>query len=949
MEKKMLMAGAVFAAGALALAAAADVPLEEAFRNPPPEARPHTWWHWMNGNVSKEGISADLDAMARVGIGGVQIFDAGLAIPAGPVAFGTDAWIDHVVYAIQEAGKRGIEVVLSNCSGWSSTGGPWVTPDDAMKIVACSKLEVEGPRRFETDLPVPTAAGTVKDWYRDIAVLAFPSPEPGATIDDFACRVFLERKIAMTGGVHAVSAQCVKASAVRDVSSARTGDHFTWDVPAGRWTILRVGYRARNRKQNAASRLGNGLECDKLSAAALDRSFDAYVGKVAARVGRSSALKGVLIDSYEVGCQNWTQGFADEFAASRGYAITPWLPVLAGFVVDSPDATEGFLRDFRTVIGDLFCRNYAGRMAARCHEKGLLFHCEAYGNGPFNDLRYGLETDVPMCEFWSFDERRFPHQRVKAEDFEAKRNRPWGCKMIGNPKTAASIAHVRGGDPTVSAEAFTAYAEDSRWTKGPLELKAEGDRIFCGGVTRIVYHRYAHQPWANPTRWPGMTMAHYGMNMERTQTWWDHGAKEWFAYQSRCQSLLRQGKPVADVLFWTGDDVPNNSQAGTSRRPDAIRDAVPSGYDYDVCETTMLMKLKVERNCVVTPGGVRYRVLALPAPGSYTALASRRKLDALIVGGVNVVPCDEVAEALADVASEPDFSGADLALGVTFIHRRTVDSDIYFVAQPNDRPVAFDATFRARGRVVELWDAVTGEIRAANVRGTSEYATTIPLQLGAYGSVFVVFRDHPTPDALPAAGAVARTEIPVTAPWNVSFREPGREEPVATATFTTLNDWTCHTNLDIRYFSGTATYAANLSAPAHGADDRVWLDLGEVKNIAEVKVNGRVYPALWKPPFRIDVTDAVRDLNDVEIRVTNYWPNRLIGDETLCAPDAEYNDTSRYPPLTVKEWPEWLQAGKPSPTGRHAFATCHLWTASDALLPSGLLGPVKFVVEKPVR
>ena len=246
-------------AGTLALTAVA-MPLEEAFRNPPPEARPHTWWHWMNGNVSKEGISADLDAMARVGIGGVQIFDAGLAIPAGPVAFGTDAWIDHVVYAIQEAGKRGIEVVLSNCSGWSSTGGPWVTPDDAMKVVATAKVEVEGPVRFESDLPVPVAAGTVKGWYRDIAVLAFPSPEPGAVIDDFACRVFLERKIAMTGGVHAVSAQCVKASAVRDVSSTLVGNRFAWDVPSGRWTILRVGYRARNRKQNAASRLGNGLE-----------------------------------------------------------------------------------------------------------------------------------------------------------------------------------------------------------------------------------------------------------------------------------------------------------------------------------------------------------------------------------------------------------------------------------------------------------------------------------------------------------------------------------------------------------------------------------------------------------------------------------------------------------------------------------------------------------------
>ncbi len=946
MEKKMAAAGAVFAACLAAFAA--DVPLEKAFIDPSPEARPHTWWHWMNGNVSKDGISEDLAAMARAGIGGVQIFDAGLAIPSGPVAFGTDAWIDHVVHAIREAGRYGIEVVLSNCSGWSSTGGPWVTPDDAMKIVACSKVEVEGPRRFDADLPVPVAAGTVEDWYRDVAVLAFPSPEPGAVIDDFACRVLLERKIEMTGGVHAVFAQCVKAGEVRDVSFARAGDRFAWDVPAGRWTILRVGCRARNRRQNAASRLGSGLECDKLSAAALDRSFDAYVGRVADRVGRGSAFKGVLIDSYEVGCQNWTQGFEREFAASRGYAITPWLPVFAGFVVDSPDATESFLRDFRAVVGDLFCRNYAGRMAERCHKKGLAFHCEAYGNGPFNDLQYGMTADVPMCEFWSFDETRFPHQRVKAEDFDAKSNRPWGCKMIGNPKTPASIVHVRGGDPTVSAEAFTAYAEDSRWTKGPLELKAEGDRIFCGGVTRIVYHRYAHQPWTNPTRWPGMTMAHYGMNMERTQTWWDHGAKEWFAYQTRCQSMLRQGTFVADVLFWTGDDVPNNSQAGTSRRPDAIRDAVPPGYDYDVCESSMLRRLKVEGNDVVAPGGVRYRVLALPAPGAYVSPASQAKLDELKAAGVRVAPCAGVAAALAEVAPRPDFAGADIALGVTFIHRRTADADVYFVAQPNNRPVDFDATFRVSGRVAELWDAATGEIRAADARADASSAT-LPLSLEPFGSIFVVFRDRPTPGARPAAAAMACSEHSVTVPWHVTFHEPGRADPVAETMFATLNDWTCHANPDIRYFSGTATYSARVAGRAPRAGERVWLDLGEVKNIAEVTVNGHGYPALWKPPFHVDVTDVVRDANDIEIRVTNYWPNRLIGDDLLCAPDAEYNDAKRYPPLTVKKWPGWLLEGRPSPAGRHAFATCRLWTAGDPLLPSGLLGPVKFKIETSAR
>lgn len=934
--KTLLLLSSLLSLGSLS----ADT-LAEQFRNPPHEAKPQVWWHWMNGNVSKPGITADLEAMAKVGIGGVQIFDAGLAIPAGPVAFATDAWFDHVAFAIREAGRLGLEVVLANCSGWSSTGGPWVTPEDAMKIVAYSRKTVKGPAKVDLELATPGQKRTVEGFCRDIAVVAFPTPKPGARIDDFDARVFRGRKNAIDGRITAEPSQCVPGMAVVDLTSSFKDGRLAWDVPAGDWTVLRFAYRAQNVVPRSASRAGLGLECDKLSAGALDRSFDAYVGKVLARVGRGSAFTGVLIDSYEVGCQNWTAGFEREFRARKGYDIVRYLPTLAGYVIDSPAETERFYGDFRRVIADLFAENYGGRMAARCHENGLKFHCEPYGNGPFDDLQYGRRADVPMCEFWSFDDRRMPYHWVTPLDFRPQTYRPWGCKMIGNPKTAAAIAHV-WGKPVAASESFTAYAPDSRWTKGPFELKVENDRIFCGGVNRIVYHRSAHQPWAEPTRYPGMTMAHYGTQFERTQTWWEHGAKEWLAYQTRCQALLQSGRFVADALFFAGEGAPNNAQAGASRRYDAIREAVPFGYDYDVCDAEAFLMLTAEDGCVVVPGGVKYRVLALPK-GSLSAPFARRA-ESLRKAGVRIVPAEDVAAALAEVAPAPDFAAADLSRGTTYVHRRTAESDLYFVAQPNYRPITDRFTFRSRRSEVELWDAVTGEIRIAEGVERKGDVTSLTLDLPACGSVFVVFRDKPTAGRLAAAGRPTVELAEVKGPWAVTFREPGAAADVAAATFAELADWTADANPDVRYFSGTATYRKSVPLDAARANGgRVVLDLGDVKNIAEVTVNGKAYPALWQPPFQVDVTEAVRGATrlDLTVKVTNYWPNRLIGDDVLFAPDAEYNDDKGYPPLTAKAWPGWLTAGGASPTGRHAFTACRLWTKADRLLPSGLLGPVK--------
>ena len=760
----------VFSLFAFGAAFAAD-PLLDGFRLPPHAAKPHTWWHWINGNVSKAGITADLEAMAAVGLGGAQMFDAGLFMPTGSVPYATETWYDHVVHAAREAKRLGLDLTLANCSGWTSSGGPWITPELAMKYVTNTAVRVAGGTRFDGALPLPP---DVKGFYADIAVLA-------------------------------------------------------------------------------------------------------------------------------------------------------------GFPMESAAATDRFLRDFRRVIADLFAVNYAGRLQARCHANGLTFYCEPYGNGPSDDLQYGIWCDVPMSEFWPI---RAPGYTLaglartpwKGRFMEAR----WGNRALGNGRTVASMAHV-WGKPIVGAEAFTSYPTEvsGRWLQDPYALKAQGDRVFTDGVNRMIFHRYVHQPWT-PTRYPGMTMAHYGFHFERTITWWEHGAREWVGYLTRAQQLLQQGLFQADVLFWCGEEAPNFGTGGD----------VPPGYACDHCPTDVLDKLQVQDGCVVAPGGVRYRILGVPS-GTCSARPAA-ELARLKAAGATVVPYGDVAAQLPP----PDFTCDDR--DVTWIHRRAGTDDIYFIANPNTNANAIVCSFRVTDKVAERWDAETGAVSAL-VAHPKDGRTEIVLDGAPADGIFVVFRTHPTAGARPA-GTEARAscqEMEVRGPWHVTFRQTGEDADCAQADFPALVSWTTHGDESIRFFSGTATYtqAAPLAFVRPPQATHVVLDLGDVKNIAEVTVNGRRYPALWKPPFRLDVTDAVAGDSGslrLSVKVTNLWPNRLIGDAKKPA-DCVWSSQNRYRKPFPKDWPDWLLEGKPSPTGRRTFATAELWTAAEEPLPSGLLGPVKLV------
>ena len=562
----------MMAAFAAAVAGAAgEDQLLSAFRSPPPAARPQVWWHWMNGNVTRDGIVADLDAMAAVGIGGATIFDVGVGIPPGPVKFNTQEWIDTVAFAVAEAAKRRIEICLHNCSGYSTSGGPWIAPSNSMKVVSYSLVDVAGPRRFAAALPAPP---NKHGFYEDVAVLAWPVPAAerlpdgaagkitevkrdgkeivyefeypadiraslwecrirdaapvwmatveatlsaadadgkwrevsretlyascgiqvddnvrsfgfaetsarrwrlvvkavdcstgdfkfeamplscGARISNIANKGWFVSTAAATRPYAAAPDQVVRSKDVIDLTARfnRATGGLDWDVPAGAWRVMRIGYAANGMKCNPASEKGVGLECDKLAKAGVRAVFGNYVANVCDRVGPSLAgkvefgLNSVLVDSWEAGTQNWTQGFEREFARRRGYDITPWLPTLAGVVVDGADESERFLADFRDVISNLLAENFADEFARLCHERGLKLCIESYGSFPSTPELYGRAEDITMCEFW-----------IKPGSSARDMN-------DGNVRSVVARARTRPdrGNRIIAAEAFTAWPRPSQ-------------------------------------------------------------------------------------------------------------------------------------------------------------------------------------------------------------------------------------------------------------------------------------------------------------------------------------------------------------------------------------------------------------------------------------------------------------------------------------------------------
>jgi (4-O-methyl)-D-glucuronate---lignin esterase len=734
---------------------------------------------------------------------------------------------------------------------------------------------------------------------------------------------------------------------------------LTWDVPPGKWTIMRMGYSLTGARNRAGTAAGAGLEVDKLNRKDVESYFHGYFDPIQKALGPlfGTSLRYVTMDSWEAGMQNWTDDMISEFKKRRGYDPTPFLPVLAGRVVGSSDISDRFLWDFRRTLADMLAENHYGTMAELLRQKGIGIYAEAEGVSMEmmeDTLLDKSEVEIPMGEFWLGRMHPPPEYYVDV-------------------RMASSSAHIYGKQ-FVGTESFTGGGYDS-----PATYKNLADYWFAQGVNRIMFHSSAQQPLDTK---PGNTMV--GTHFNRNITWAEE-AKPFVSYLSRIQFMLSQGRYVADFAYLLDEGVPSSQPFwGAGLQP-----APPEGYDYDTINADVLLNhatVSTDGRLVLSDG-MSYRILVLPQSDSMRPELLRKIRD-LVAGGLTVVGpkpthspslegypnADAEVQAVADeiwgdldgkqrnrrfygkglvvwglpleqVVAEPDpqlinpitdelpqqFAAASLDLpkdaefagpldaSIVWIHRRTRDADYYFVANRRDAAQDIEARFRVAGKEAELWHPDTGEVEPASY-AIENNRTTVPLHLEPRESVFVVFQ-HPTTNLSRTLPPVrCKTIATVTGAWDVSF--PPHWGAPDKIQLDRLESWTANSDAGVKYFSGTATYTKTVQAQsswfAPGA--RLWLDLGAVGDIAEVIVNGKSLGELWKPPYRIDVTDALKPgANQLEIKVTNEWNNRIAGDR-LVAPDKRV-----------------LSSG-----GGRGFGF-GFGRRGGGLAPSGLLGPVTVV------
>ena len=943
--------------------------LEQAFRNPPDSAQAWVFWDWINGNVSREGITKDLESMKRVGVNGVVW--RGIAgpwwAPEGKIAPYTPQWNDLMQWAIQEAERLGLKFDISLDFGYGS-GGHHITPDISMQKLYWGQTVINGGKKIDMVLKRPeipheniegawlTSGKQLNDKvlkdirqidsYRDVAVLAMPysSESTSYKIPKLDLRTGLDDKtffLSLDKLSPPLNALVPKGSIIDLTSQTTTDGTLRWDAPPGKWQIIRLGHASNFKMTRPCPPEAVGLECNRLSPEGIDTHFKAFLKPVLEAAGPKAGktLKYVFLDSWEAGCQNWTADFPREFFKRRGYDLHPWLPVLTGIVVDSPGLSERFLWDFRQTVSEMTLDNFHQRVRELISPYGIQFSMEAYGDLCVDNLKYAEFSDFPIGEFWTLGAGRFPNFGNQ--------------KYYNTMKVMASAAHTTGKTWT-GAEAFTG---SRGWKDHPFIFKGMGDEAFCQGVNKFILHTSAHQAYDQMI--PGLTHRRWGGHFNRLNTWWEY-SKPWFDYLSRCQYMLQQGRFVADVCYFFGEGAPLHVQD-----MDLI---LPHGHDYDVCSSNIVQQMTVRNGKIVLPSGMSYRYLLLPNTDRLT-LSTAQKIKELVESGAQVIAqrrvvgtpdlagYPEADQKVKDIASQlwdqgqiikesnwnkifqddkiqPDFEGK----GLNYIHRKTDEADIYFVANPEPTVVETKCSFRISGKIPELWNPETGGVKDLPEYEVSDGRVSVPLRFEPMQSWFVVFRKTKSAENLNGKNFPEYLPVKdINGPWQVSFDSKwgGPANPV---TFDTLEDWSKHSDTGIRYYSGTATYKKtfNLSASQLSQSTPVLLDLGQIEVMGRVRLNGKNCGIAWKPPYRVDISHAVQPgENKLEIDVVNTWVNRMIGDEHL-PEDCDWIDWER-----LKEWPEWFLKGDPRPSGRYTFTTAKHYKKNDPLIPSGLLGPVR--------
>lgn len=1011
-----------------------DTVSEVQFKKPDIDYYPETWYHFIGGNVSKEGITADLEAISQAGISGIQFFHGqfGGEWPGvyPQIQALTEDWDDLVQWTAKECKRLNLRFTMQNCPGWSYAGGPWIEPENSMRHLVYSRTDISKENNSKISLKLPNYG--IEEWknYKDLFVIAFPTPmgdtgkrlipsqvssnrpeidfekcivdQNKITITPFAEPTIIEVEFPETSTVRTIEFPSVNsfshawtyspdisvtiyanysgekklishidmpASSWQDdqpisiaCKEVLTNKYFieienlhdmtlsyinfytaarqqnweseaawtlrriaredypiqnsqtwidsdnivelsdkmdstgllNWSIPEGNWTVLRVGHVNTGQKNGPAPLEATGWESNKLSVDGIRANFDGYIGRLINDNGvlKDGLLDGILLDSWECRTQTWTDGLDEIFDTKWDYRLLSKIPALFGYIIDNPENTALFLRDWRVTLNDLLVENFFGEIKRIADENKLKVSFETASGDifPGDILEYYKYADVPMCEFWH------PRSDSYVGSIEFKPVKP--C-------VSAARAY---GKKRVAAESFTSF--NLTWDEHPGFLKDFADDHFAKGVTHLVFHTFTHNPRTDFLPPSSSFGSGIGTPFLRLQTWWKH-MPMFTDYLARCNYMLEVGNPVSDILMYLGDE--------QNHKPPQLL-PFPEGYSYDYCNPDVLLnRLSVSNNMISTPEGIQYRILWLydckrMLPETLEKIASFVKEGLIIVGeppaniatlsgGVDSeIRFDKVvkelwgegSDSIRKIGKGKVYNTSDLNYVLTsenitkdisvkdnevrWLHRKTDDSDIYFLSAFPEKGFKGNISFRCKGNG-EIWDPISGDVFALQSESNNNY-TNVYLDIPAGNSCFVVFRDKKTKS--PKKQNQLHTQLQVKGPWKINFPSGwGIKNEINN--LSELKPWKDLPITDEgKCFSGTATYKTNFTINNLSNKVNYNLNLGRVEVIAKVKINGENVGTCWTVPYLLDVSEfIIEGENTLEIEITSTWFNRLVYDAEL--------------------------------------------------------------------
>lgn len=953
--------------------------LKQSFINPPASSRPHVLWQWMGGMVSREGITKDLEAMASQGIGGAMIMVMSDQQPwpyvfsyrdyPGKVEVLSDEWFDMVNFAIGESGRLGLEVRIFACTGWSHAGGSWVPVEKSLKRLSFSKTIFNGPAKCDAVL-VKAPEGSphysipegnkdndrkpdLGSYNKDIVVLAVPETKQGEAVDP---------------------KQILNITAHMDKDG-----RLLWDIPEGKWEIWRMALVTAKSLNHPAAIETVGHECDRMDPEAVKIVFDGMVGRInrEARAKGYTAFKGFENDSYEGYYQDFGHDFIEEFQRRRGYDCTRWLPAWEdhNVVIMNKDLTDRFRWDMTRTISELHAERFHGELRNIADKNGLEWLLEPYFGIPLDWQSIAGISESPGVEFWV---------RTHVD----KDGKPQGPKsdIIGTSMEASSLY----GRNITWSEAFTAEPYQSAWRNDPWVLKHESDFALSKGVNQFFLHGFYHNAFSDEHQ-PGLTMGYFGTQFCRHLTWWPF-AGAWHLYLARCNYMMQEGLPVADALVYPSK---------ISGMPTLIE-----GRYRQVCLTDDILMgtLRVIEGKLVLPHGTEFEALILK-DGERLQPEMLEKIRDLVYQGATLIgnpppafslsmrdypQSDErIQKSISELwsglsttePSQKNFGKGKVICGMGidnamekvmglpelffmvdgdgesvndlfYCQRKLSKGDLYFISHLGEKKISAKLNLKWNGKQPEWWDAVRGTSRILTDYTITDDRIVIPIELDSRESGFLVLQERVGKHAKKTVNfPAAKNSQQIAGEWEVNFN-PRWGGPAKTV-FKQLEDWSQNADKGIRYYSGIATYTTTFDATDVSS---TLLNLGVVKNMAKVTLNGKSLGIVWCAPWQVTIPKGAlkRKGNILQIEVANTWANRMIGDELepddceFVNPGTPQDRLGGYEVHTkgygLKDLPDWLIDNKPRPSsGRYTFTTWKFYNAESPLQPSGLIGPVKLM------